>query len=181
LDDIIARIPKKSGREASTTGFDGFRKIDMLYCRQKEKLTIGSSVLPWRSTIFPPLTKKEDTHAKNRGNTLHRSPAAATERKMSTLRRFGIRSQLLLYPLRKEAQMTLAELSKDYAYAAGLLRARLRLLRNKLAQSEDPEERFWIQRRILALTPMLTEMNELAELTAHYYDRGYYRNDKYTL
>lgn len=77
--------------------------------------------------------------------------------------------------------MTLAELSKDYAYAAGLLRARLRLLRNKLAQSEDPEERFWIQRRILALTPMLTEMNELAELTAHYYDRGYYRNDKYTL
>jgi hypothetical protein len=50
-----------------------------------------------------------------------------------------------------------------------------------LAQSEDPEERFWIQRRILALTPMLTEMNELAELTAHYYDRGYYRNDKYTL
>jgi hypothetical protein len=24
-------------------------------------------------------------------------------------------------------------------------------------------------------------MNELAELTAHYYDKGYYRNEKYTL
>ena len=31
------------------------------------------------------------------------------------------------------------------------------------------------------LTPMLTQMNELAELTAHYYKRGYYRNAKYTL
>lgn len=77
--------------------------------------------------------------------------------------------------------MPLTELSKDYAYAAALLRARLRLLRSMLASSEDPEERFRIQRRILALTPMLTEMNELAELTAHYYDRGYYRNEKYTL
>jgi stage II sporulation protein E len=51
---------------------------------------------------------------------------------MSTLRRFGIRTQLLLHPLRKEAQMPLTELSKDYAYAAALLRARLRLLRSML-------------------------------------------------
>jgi hypothetical protein len=28
---------------------------------------------------------------------------------------------------------------------------------------------------------MLTQMNELAELTAHYYERGYWRNAKYTL
>ena len=31
------------------------------------------------------------------------------------------------------------------------------------------------------MTPILTEMNALAELTAHYYDRGYRRNADYTL
>ena len=50
-----------------------------------------------------------------------------------------------------------------------------------LAAATDPEEIFHIKRRIAELTPMLTEMNELAELTARYYERGYYRNAKYTL
>lgn len=77
--------------------------------------------------------------------------------------------------------MSLAELSKDYEAAAALLRERLRLLRQMLAQTTDPEEIFYIKRRIIELSPMLTEMNELAELTAHYYDRGYYRSEKYTL
>ena len=77
--------------------------------------------------------------------------------------------------------MTLKEMSKDYAYAATLIRERMRLLRKMMAQAEDPEDIFRIKRRILALTPILTEMNELAQLTAHYYDRGYYRNEKYTL
>ena len=77
--------------------------------------------------------------------------------------------------------MTLAELSADYEAAAVPLRARLRLLRQLLAKESDPEEIWHLQRRIAELTPMLTQMNELAELTAHYYDRGYYRNEKYTL
>ena len=77
--------------------------------------------------------------------------------------------------------MSLSELSKDYAFAAALLQKRLRLLRRLEAQAEDAKERFQLHRRILVLSPMLTEMNELAELTAHYYDRGYYRNEKYTL
>ncbi len=77
--------------------------------------------------------------------------------------------------------MTLAELSADYEAAAVPLRARLRELRRLLAEAEDPEEVWHIQRRIAELTPMLTQMNELAELTAHYYDRGYWRNEKYTL
>jgi hypothetical protein len=38
-----------------------------------------------------------------------------------------------------------------------------------------------LKRRIAELTPMLTQMNELAELTEHYYERGYYRNGKCTL
>ena len=77
--------------------------------------------------------------------------------------------------------MTLAELSKDYEAAAQLLRNRLRLLRKLQKQATEPEEIFRIKRRINELTPMLTEMNELAELTARYYERGYYRNEKYTL
>ena len=77
--------------------------------------------------------------------------------------------------------MTLRELSACYEAAAVPLRARLRLLRIQLSQTDDPEERFHIKRRIAELTPMLTQMNELAELTAHYYDRGYWRNEKYTL
>ena len=77
--------------------------------------------------------------------------------------------------------MTLAELSKCYEEAAVPLRARLRELRILLSQTEDPEEIWHIKRRIAELTPMLTQMNELAELTAHYYDRGYWRSEKYTL
>ena len=77
--------------------------------------------------------------------------------------------------------MTLSELSKDYEAAAVPLRARLRELRRLLAEETDPEEIWHLQRRIAELTPMLTQMNELAELTAHYYDRGYFRNEKYTL
>lgn len=77
--------------------------------------------------------------------------------------------------------MTLAELSKCYEAAAVPLRRRLGELRRLLAQTEDPEEIWHLKRRIAELTPMLTQMNELAELTARYYERGYYRNEKYTL
>ena len=77
--------------------------------------------------------------------------------------------------------MTLTELSRCYEEAAQPLRARLRELRIMLAPAEDPEEIWHIKRRIAELTPMLTQMNELAELTARYYERGYYRNEKYTL
>ena len=77
--------------------------------------------------------------------------------------------------------MTLAELSKCYEEAAQPLRARLRQLRMELARAEDPEEIWHLKRRIGELTPILTQMNELADLTAHYYERGYYRSGKYTL
>ena len=77
--------------------------------------------------------------------------------------------------------MTMTELSRSYEEAAQLLRNRLRYLRQVLAASQDPEEIWHIKRRIAELTPILTQMNELAELTAHYYDRGYWRNEKYTV
>ena len=77
--------------------------------------------------------------------------------------------------------MTLKEMSRCYREAAVPLRQRLKLLRQMLAQADDPEEVWRIKRRIAELTPLLTQMNELAELTARYYERGYYRNEKYTL
>ena len=77
--------------------------------------------------------------------------------------------------------MTLKEMSGEYKKSAALLRARLRQLRLAVAATDDPEEIWHLKRRIAELTPMLTEMNELAELTAHYYERGYYRSEKYTL
>lgn len=76
---------------------------------------------------------------------------------------------------------TLAQLSEDYKAAAIPLRRRLRQLRKELAQATDPEDIWHIKRRIAELTPMLTQMNELADLTEHYYDRGYWRNEKYTV
>lgn len=77
--------------------------------------------------------------------------------------------------------MNLTELSREYEISAQLLRDRMRQLRQALRNSCDPEEIWHLRRRIADLTPMLTQMNELAELTAHYYDRGYWRNEKYTL
>ena len=74
--------------------------------------------------------------------------------------------------------MTLGELSRCYEEAAVPLRNRLRELRQALAASTDPEEIWHIKRRIGELTPMLTQMNDLADLTAHYYDRGYWRSEK---
>ena len=76
--------------------------------------------------------------------------------------------------------MTLPELSLEYAAAARPLRERLRQLRQALKTARDPEEIWHLKRRIGELTPMLTQMNDLAKLTAHYYDRGYYRDKRYT-
>ena len=77
--------------------------------------------------------------------------------------------------------MSLAELSPVYEESARLLRQRLQQLRARLPEAETSEEYWQLKRRIAELSPMLTQMTELAELTAHYYDRGYWRNEKYTL
>ena len=82
---------------------------------------------------------------------------------------------------KENRSVPLQELSREYEASAALLRARLRQLRQAVAASDDPEEIWHLKRRIAELTPMLTQMNELADLTAHYYERGYYRSEKYTL
>ena len=77
--------------------------------------------------------------------------------------------------------MTLRELSPAYREAAELLSRRIRQLQLAASRSRDPEEIWHLRRRILELKPMLTQMRELAELTEHYYDKGYWRNEKYTV
>ena len=77
--------------------------------------------------------------------------------------------------------MTLLELSAEYQASADLLRNRLLALRRQLRQAEDPAVCFALQRRISLLTELLRQTNELTELTKRYYERGYWRNEKYTL
>ena len=77
--------------------------------------------------------------------------------------------------------MSLAELSPAYEASAQLLKARIQQLRQAIRETDDPELQWRFRRRIAELTPMLMQMNELADLTAHYYDRGYWRSEKYTL
>lgn len=74
----------------------------------------------------------------------------------------------------------LSDLSAGYRESAQLLRERLHQLRTELAATTDPEEVWSLKRRIAQLTPMLTEMNTLAELTERYYDRRYYRDARYS-
>lgn len=85
-----------------------------------------------------------------------------------------------MHLLRPVSSVTLKEMSREYRRAAQPLRHQLRDLRKRLKTASDPEERWHIKRKIAELTPILTQINELAELTEHYYERGYWRGEKYT-
>lgn len=77
--------------------------------------------------------------------------------------------------------MTMEELSAAYRRAADAIAARIRELNEAAADCQKEEEADIYRRRIAELRPLLREARELAELTAHYYERGYRRNGKYTL
>lgn len=77
--------------------------------------------------------------------------------------------------------MKLAELAPGYRAAGALLRPKLRALRRTLAESSDAQERAALRSQIAALSTIYTQCRKLAELTAHYYERGFYRDDNYTL
>jgi hypothetical protein len=77
--------------------------------------------------------------------------------------------------------MTLRQIAAEYRTSAQLLRQRLKELRSALKTARDPEEIWRLKRRIAELTPLLTECNALASLCEHYYERGYYRDERYTL
>ena len=77
--------------------------------------------------------------------------------------------------------MTLRQISQEYRLAQAPIRERLRLLQQQEKTEKDPQKLFWIRRRKQMLSTMLQELRDLAELTEHYYERGYYRNEKYRL
>ena len=76
--------------------------------------------------------------------------------------------------------MTLLEMSPLYEDSAVLLRGRLTELRFAARRAAGEEERR-LRRRIAELEPLLRESRELAVLTARYYERGYHKNERYTL
>lgn len=77
--------------------------------------------------------------------------------------------------------MTLLQLSESYAYSADLLSRRLTLLRRELREEMDPDRRFALRRRELELKPLLQQCRQLRHLTAHYYDRSYHKDERFTV
>lgn len=75
--------------------------------------------------------------------------------------------------------MTMLEMSVTYRTGAEALRLRIRELKQKRQSQSDPEEIFRLTRRIAELEPLLREARELAAVTAHYYERGYHKDEKY--
>ena len=61
------------------------------------------------------------------------------------------------------------------------LHAQVTAAREQAKAAPTKEERERLKRRILELQQLQRQSRELAELTRHYYERGYYRNEKYTL
>lgn len=78
--------------------------------------------------------------------------------------------------------MTLREMSASYLESAEALRRRIRELEwEKRCCGENDEAFIRLNRRIAELDPLLREARDLAVLTARYYDKGYHKNEKYTL
>lgn len=75
--------------------------------------------------------------------------------------------------------MTLLEISLDYQDSAAALQLRLRELRAERSRCRTPRQVKAMDRRIRTLTPLLRQCRELAQLTEHYYERGYCRNEHY--
>ncbi len=76
--------------------------------------------------------------------------------------------------------MTLHEMS--YTYREDALRFRMRITHLRVqAEGAPPEEARRLQQRITELQTLLRQSRELAELTQHYYERNFYRNEKYTV
>lgn len=77
--------------------------------------------------------------------------------------------------------MTLLEMSAAYRSNAAVIHGRIAELREQEKNLSDPEEIFHLQRRITELLPLWREARELADVTAHYYDRSCRKNEKYAL
>ena len=77
--------------------------------------------------------------------------------------------------------MNLLELSTQYDCSAQLLRRRIGELCLAARQTDDPAAQQALLHRIADLQPMLYQCRQLRDLTAHYYERSFHRNENYTL
>ena len=77
--------------------------------------------------------------------------------------------------------MTLLEMSAVYADSAARLRLRITELQTAAKREADPKIVRSLNQRVEILIPLLREMRELADLTAHYYDKRCCKYDKYIL
>ena len=82
---------------------------------------------------------------------------------------------------REEDAMTLREMSVEYRAQAQALRGRMQELEKAWKQTEDPAERDNLEGRIWTLEVLWRETRDQAVLLERYYERGYHRNEKYTL
>ena len=77
--------------------------------------------------------------------------------------------------------MTLYQMSLVYREDAVRFRMRITALRQKARAARTSEEAKQLARRIADLQLLARQSRELAELTQHYYERGYYCDERYTL
>ncbi|MFR1232827.1 MAG: hypothetical protein ACLSCQ_04205 [Evtepia gabavorous] len=82
---------------------------------------------------------------------------------------------------REEDAMTLREMSVEYRAQAQALRGRMQELEKAWKQTKDPAERANLEGRIWTLEVLWRETRDQAVLLERYYERGYHRNEKYTL
>ena len=77
--------------------------------------------------------------------------------------------------------MLLSEMSLDYKRYQLAFHSRIKELRAAAKAETDPRRAAALEARARDLEPLRREARELADLTARYYERGYYRNEQYTL
>lgn len=77
--------------------------------------------------------------------------------------------------------MTLLELSKEYRDQSEALRGRILELQLLWSQCRNERLRSALAERIRQLTAMRRDVRDVAVLLEHYYDRGYRRNERYTI
>lgn len=77
--------------------------------------------------------------------------------------------------------MTLVEMSELYRRQPQILDGRIRLLTALEKGLEDEKEQCLMRSRIDMLVKMRREAQELALVTGRYYERGYRRNERYSL
>ena len=76
--------------------------------------------------------------------------------------------------------MTLAEIAQGYRESELAVSARREELKQRLADCTDSVDRMHLETRIACLGTTLRELRKVRELCERYYEKGYWRDEKYT-